>query len=191
MRKLFRPLKWRRLSKGGRGATGRVVLWTKGAVRRRLIHPSLNYTFRHTAIGFVATFKLIPFQNKLTALIFLGSGGATYLPVTTRFRIFSFIRARGNSGLRGGIARQVIGLLHRVKLLSKVSLLELYPGLGVQYVRSGGVFATMVRLNLKNHTGVVRLPSGVKKAFSLYSLVTFGPVALKDKRRVRNTRSGY
>lgn len=103
----------------------------------------------------------------------------------------SFIRARGNDNLHVSIARSVMGLLHRVRLLKKVSLLELYPGLGVQYVRSGGVSATMVRLNLKNHTGVVRLPSGVKKAFSLYSLVTFGPVALKEKRRVRNTRSGY
>ena len=194
MRKLFRHLKWRRLSKAGRGAFGRVVVWTKSALKKRLIHPSLNYTARTSTIGFVAVFKLIPFQNKLTALIFLGSGGATYLPATSRFRMLTFMRIRGRyfkAHKALALPRAIMGLLTHVKLLSKVSLLELYPGQGVQYVRSGGVCARLTRVNLRNYTGVVQLPSGVKKSFSLYSLASFGPVALKAKRRVRNTRSGY
>lgn len=191
-RKLFRHLKWRRLSKAGRGALGRVVIWTKSALRKRLIHPSLNYSLRTATVGFVASFKLIPFQNKLTALIFLGSGGATYLPATIRFRMLSLMRIRGRAAKSiFSLPPAVLGLLNHVKLRSKVSLLELYPGQGVQYVRSGGVSARLIRVNLKNYTGIVQLPSGVKKSFSLYSLTSFGPVALKVKRRARNTKSGY
>ena len=36
----------------------------------------------------VTTFQLIPFQNKLVALAFTGSGGICYLPTTDQFKLF-------------------------------------------------------------------------------------------------------
>ena len=42
-----------------------------------------------------------------------------------------------------------------------------------------------------NHTGVVKLPSGIKKIFSIYTLVTLGPVGLGLKKKLTNTKAGF
>jgi large subunit ribosomal protein L2 len=191
-RRLFRALKWRRLSKGGRGSTGRIVVWTKSSIKTRLLHPTINYSFRHHSLGFIATFKVIPFQNKLTSLTFLASGGVTYLAATEHFKIFHYLCSYGaRSKIKDFLQKPLVGLLFRARILSKVSLLEVYPGSGIQYVRSAGSCARVIRINLNNHTSVIKLPSGMKKSFSLYSLASLGRVALRDKRRLKNTRSGY
>jgi len=78
-----------------------------------------------------------------------------------------------------------------LKLLSKVSLIELYPGSGVQYVRSSGTFSRFIKIDWLKHAALVELPSGVKKFFSLYSIVTLGAVSLKLKRSLTNTKSGF
>lgn len=73
----------------------------------------------------------------------------------------------------------------------KVSNLELLPGKGMQYARSEGSFALITRVNAANHTAMVKLPSGVRKIFSVYSILLLGPSALKLKRKLSNTRSGF
>jgi len=82
-------------------------------------------------------------------------------------------------------------LLQYITKLMKVSLLELYPGGGIQYARSAGVAGKIIRFDYSAHTALIKLPSGVRKFFSLYSLVTPDPVALKVKRNWKNTKSGY
>jgi large subunit ribosomal protein L2 len=89
------------------------------------------------------------------------------------------------------IIKQAPSILMNIKLLSYVSLMELYPGSGIQYVRSAGSKARYLKVNWSNHTVLVELPSRVRKAFSLYSLASLGPVSLKNKRLVCNTKSGY
>jgi large subunit ribosomal protein L2 len=85
----------------------------------------------------------------------------------------------------------LVFILINIKLFSRISLLELYPGSGVQYARSSGVFAKFIKINWLNHTGIIQLPSGVRKAFSLYSITSLGAVSLRDKRLVRNTKAGF
>lgn len=70
-------------------------------------------------------------------------------------------------------------------------LLEIIPGRGAQYARSSGTKAHLIKVDMSSHTALVKLPSGVRKIFSAYSLVMFGAVSLKNKRLLRNTRSGY
>jgi ribosomal protein L2 len=41
------------------------------------------------------------------------------------------------------------------------------------------------------HTATIRIPSGVKKIFSIYALVMIGAVALKNNNLLKNTRSGF
>jgi ribosomal protein L2 len=67
----------------------------------------------------------------------------------------------------------------------------LYPGSGIQYVRSAGTSARLTKIDVNNHTAVLQLPSGVRKSFSLYSIASVGPVALKIKKLTANTKSGY
>ena len=147
---------------------------------------------RNRIISLVTTFKLIPFQNKLVALSFLASGGISYLPATDHFKIFNFTYfPTQNFKLKPFFSNPTLFLLVYVQRLAKVSLLELYPGAGIQYARSSGTFARLVKIELNSHTALLQLPSGVRKTFSLYSLASLGSVALKSKALLSNTKSGY
>ena len=70
-------------------------------------------------------------------------------------------------------------------------MFELFPGAGIKYARSAGVSAKILRFNYAEHVCVVRLPSGVRKKVSLYSIVSLGPATLRDARYVRNTKAGF
>jgi len=82
-------------------------------------------------------------------------------------------------------------MLYEIKRLSSISLLELTPGLGIQYVRSSGSSAKLVHFDLNQHTALIKLPSGVRKLFSIYSLASLGAVSLSEKKYVTNTKAGY
>lgn len=177
-KKPFTQLTWRKISTAGRGKSGRIVVWTKSSIKKRLLFPKINYLLRTKWISVVTTFRLIPFQNKLVSLSFLACGGFTYLQATDRFKIFSFNYFPCKSKrLQGYLPDPSLFILNFVKRLSKVSLIELYPGSGIQYVRSSGTFARLVKVDTQLHTAVLQLPSGVRKTFSIYSIASLGAVA--------------
>ena len=74
-------------------------------------------------------------------------------------------------------------LIHQLPKNRQVSLLELYPGKGIQYIRSTGVHAKILKMDSRISTSLVKLPSGVKKVFSTHSLGSLGTVALFDNRK--------
>lgn len=192
LKKKFTQLLWTKKSKAGRTNTGRISVWSKGSILKKVRFPKINYNFRYSNIIFISTFQLIPFQNKLVSLCFLSTGGVTYLQSTTQFRIFDFFKAPLKiKNQLNHIIQPIVSLLVRIKLLSKTSLLELYPGSGVQYVRSSGSSARFLNINWLNHTALIILPSGVRKSFSLYSIASIGAVDLKIKRLLRNTKAGF
>ena len=82
-------------------------------------------------------------------------------------------------------------LLGHINRLSRISLLELFPGAGIKYVRSSGSVAKLIKVDLNAHTAVVQLPSGVRKVFSVYSLASQGQVSLKDKKLTSCTKAGF
>ena len=188
----YKKLTWRNYSNGGRGAFGRTIVWTKASLRTRLITPSINYNYRYTWLSFVSTFYLTPFQNKLLALCFLATGGVLYVQSTTKFRLFSFITfPHLLKGIRKTTILPTFYTLLYVKLLSRVSLLELFPGSGIQYVRASGCFARFIKIDWYKHTAVLEMPSGVRKSFSLYALTSLGAVSLKIKKLIVNTKAGF
>ena len=143
-------------------------------------------------MAIVSTFYLIPFQNKLVALCFLASGSVTYLQSTTQFNLLTLVKFPDRLKKKSqSLLNPTISVMMYIKLLSRVSLLELYPGSGVQYVRSSGSFAKFIKIDWATHTTLMVLPSGVRKSFSLYSLGSVGAVSLKNKRLVRNTKAGF
>lgn len=140
----------------------------------------------------MTTFFLVPFQNKLLSLCILSTGGFTYLQSTTKFELFKLMGFTKTAylNLSNGVT-PLFSLLIYIKALTRVSLLELYPGSGVQYARSPGVSARFIKLNLSNHLALVELPSGVRKFFSLYSTAFIGGISLKNKSSLSNTKSGF
>jgi len=190
----FARLTWRKKSQAGRTHSGRISLWTKGSLKTKLILPRINYQTRSRALSFITTFRLIPFQNKLVALSFTASGGMNYIPTTEHFQIFDLLYYAFRTPTvrtQDFWKHPKLFMLYEIKRLSSISLLELTPGLGIQYVRSSGSSAKLVHFDLNQHTALIKLPSGVRKLFSIYSLASLGAVSLSEKKYVTNTKAGY
>lgn len=186
-------LTFRKKSTSGRCShTGRIVVWTKQSILRRINLPRINYNFRSKEIGFISTFKLVPFSNKLLALIIFASGACSYFPATEATKVFSFTNFMYSKRLIRPLRKNPhFTYLRYTQPFKKISNLELTPGIGIQYIRSAGCYGRIMRFDISTHTALVKLPSGVRKFFSLYSMLTEGRAALKLKRKLANTRSGF
>lgn len=186
-------LAYRKKSTGGRSSiTGRVVVWTKSSILRRIRLPKINYTSRNWTPKLVSSFKLVPFSNKLLALAVFSSGELTYLPAITTSRVFSLLTSRWwGCGMRMPRKSLYFGLIYRAPMFRKISNLEVRPGLGSQYVRAAGCSGRIIRRDKVTHAALVILPSGVRKFFSFYATVALGACALKEKRKTANTKSGH
>lgn len=188
-----KSLNFRKQSNSGRSSlTGRVIVWTKKSITRRVKLLKINYSFRSKEPAVVSTLKLVPFSNKLLTLVVFSSGAFSYFPALDSTKLFSMISTKGGRLPIGRLRKfPHYGLIYTAKAFTKVSNLELSPGRGVQYTRSAGCFSKITRFDYENHTALVKLPSGVRKFFSLYSILLLGPSALKLKRKLSNTKSGF
>lgn len=185
-------LTYRKKSKAGRSSlTGQIIVWTKSSYLKRIKLPNVNYSFRHNYPSFISTFKLVPYSNKLLALVIFPSGCLSYFPAVDSMKIFSpliFRSGRAQTSLKALTPHY--SFIYTVKPFQKVSNIEIRPGKGVQYVRSAGTWAKITKFDNFHHAVLVKLPSGMRKFFSFYSLIVLGPCALKLKKKLTCTRSG-
>ena len=176
----------------GRHTNGRILCWTKASVKRIIRQPRLLESYRYKAIGYVTNLLIVPFLNKLIGLVFFLTGTLAFLQLSSKVGNFSFLYHKtSNSHLQTLFANPIFFKLHQLKTMTKVSFLSSLPNKKIQYIKSSGSFGVLIHLNMLNHTGVVKLPSGIKKIFSIYTLVTLGPVGLEDKKKLTNTRAGF
>jgi ribosomal protein L2 len=75
--------------------------------------------------------------------------------------------------------------------LSKICLIELTTRRGAQYCRSSGTIAKILKIDRKNDTSLIRLPSGRAKLFSMYAFASVGRVLFKENRNFLNSKAGY
>lgn len=161
---------------------------------------SINYNFRDSRMSMVAGFILSPLRRKLFSLVFLASGSLSYAQTTTNHEIFRLIRFKGGfgrkrtSGLGNLITKlpvlQIFYVIHQLPKNKPICLIEAYPGRGVQYARAAGTKSVLVKMDSRVGTGLVRLPSGVRKAVSMYGLGSPGIVALPESKKILNNRAG-
>lgn len=86
---------------------------------------------------------------------------------------------------------QLFFVLTQLPKNQAVCLLELKPLKGIQYSRSTGTHATILKMDTRTSTGLVKLPSKVKKVFSIFSIASLGNVALKENKKYKNNSAGY
>ena len=183
---------YRKFSQAGRNNTGRLVCRRKSSLSYKLKTPFINYTPRTSLTFFVISLKLIPYSNKLTALVYSLNGGTSFLQLNENWQMFSFIYNKTKKPFSSKLfPNPTYYFIYQLKNNLKISLLELIPGRGAQYARSSGTRAHLVKVDMVSHTALVKLPSGVRKIFSIYSLIMIGSVALRNKKLLRDTRSGY
>jgi len=82
----------------------------------------------------------------------------------------------------------VLGSLPKNK---SISLIEPLPNKGIKYVRSTGSSAKTLKMNSLTGTALVKLPSGVKKVFSTYSIASLGSVALPNQKKCKVNKAGF
>ena len=170
-------------------------------VKRRT--PFINYSYRSTFIAFIGSFILVPFSHKLVSLVISSSGAITYTQTTTSHELFRYISMRGllarknklnllkNRTFPENSIYQLFFILTQLPKNQPVSLIELKPYQGIQYSRSTGTHCTILKMDTRTSTGLVRLPSKVKKVFSIFSIASLGSVALSEKKRFKNNSAGY
>ncbi len=198
-KQLMLNYKWR----AGRSTNGRVILWTRQAKTVKYRKPFINYTFRYKNIALVAGFILIPKCNKLVSLLFLSSGAVTYVSTTTNHRLFQLTQLKGLAlskiNLQKNVNRyypisvfaNIFFIIAKLPKNKPVCLVETIPNKGVQYVRSTGSSASILKMDSRIGTALIKLPSGMKKVFSTYSIGSLGSVALPENKKFTNASAGY
>jgi len=193
LRKVAPQMYVRLLGYRGRSANGRIICWTKGAVRKQKLKTvRILHTWKYLNLGFFATFKLTPRNNRLLGLITLSCGSYFYAPTTDQHKMLNFIYFKSKYDFRiDYLTKPMVFKLYSTRRLRKVSMLEIYPNKGIQYATSAGCSALIVKFSMKQHLALLKLPSGVRKIFSVHINVYRRPTALKRKKRLANTKSGY
>lgn len=197
---------YRNKSRSGRANSGRIVLWTRSSLKKKFTKIVTNYSFRSLKLGFISSIFLSPSTRSPLSLYQLSDGSYTYLRPTTRTKLFELnkvedlfksIATKSQLTLyltflySNLIIKPSLFILWKLPRNQYISLLELYPNKKIQYVRSPGSKSKMLKMDTRTNTAVVRLPSGVKKVFSIYSLASFGQVLFSDEKLTSNNKAGH
>lgn len=115
-----------------------------------------------------------------------------FLQLPVNITLFQFIYFKPKSRTsKQFLPQPTFFRLHQLKIMSKVSFLSAVSTKPIQYIKSSGSVGILIRINRMTHTGLIKLPSGVKKLFSLYTIVAVGAVSLGIKKKLSNNKSGF
>lgn len=200
---IFKKLTYSKKWNSGKTHSGRTVMRTKGSRLFKQRAPFINYSYRLTFISFIASFILTPHSHKMVSLL-MGSGGTiTYVQTTTTHELFRLVKMNSiaarakklklmkSTPNKKGFIYQLFFTLIQLPKNQFVSLIELKPERGIQYVRSTGVSSKILKMDSRTGLGLVRLPSKVKKVFSIFSIASLGAVALSNNKKFKNNSAGY
>lgn len=175
----------------GRNNSGRIILWTRGSLRRKRRIVKINYSLRYNRLGFIASFQLIPSRNKLITLVYFANGAITYFLTTENHKIFTFQYLNFTYRLRKFALKSTLFMLCNIKKLSFVNVVEILPGTPAQYVRSNGTRAKIMKFEKQNYSVLLQLPSGVRKIFSYFSFANLGAISLAETKKLYIRKAGH
>ena len=199
-KKLLLHKKWL----AGRASTGRITVFTKGPKVKK-VSPVLNYNFRCSGLFFIAGLNYTSSSKiRVCSLTFTSTGLISYLPTSERVNFFFLNKLQSLSKFKSQFYKELLHfkpfielteipfMLIQQKKNSSVSFIELSPLEGSKYARSIGSSASIVKLDTRTGLSLVKLPSGVKKVFSAFSLSHAGPASMSIlKNQLPSTKSGY
>ena len=148
----------------GRSRHGWKILRTRGKRNSKLRLQTINYTLRLRNIFFISSFIFNNHIHRLVSVVFLSSGIVTHLITTSQHKLFSLNQFHSSfSKLELYLSsRDITPLIKSIGLImylpknKPVSLMELLPYKGVQYIRSLGVFGVLLKMDLRVHTALVK-----------------------------------
>lgn len=199
----FKKLLFSRKWLCGRSNTGKITVFTKGH-RVKKLSPYINYRFRTKSLFFIGGLNYTSFYKKISVIVFTSTGMTSYLPARVNDNFFFLSKLQSMSMSRPQFYKDLLHfkpfikvnevpfMLIQQKKNSKISFVELKPLQGSLYARSLGSSASIIKLDTRTGFSLVKLPSGVKKVFSAFSLSSDGPAnAGFLKNQQINTKSGF
>lgn len=194
-KKLFKIKSW----KSGRSKAGSIVTLSKG---RRLLKSrvsQLNRSYRDTSISFISCFVPNPYSKTLSSIVFSGSGSITAIPASNIHKVLSltFLKTVFHSTSilfqsilslkRDLIIQSNFYLVLQLPRHSHVSNLEVTPCAGSSVARSSGTSCKLMKMDPRTGLSLLKLPSGVKKIVSIFSVGSFGKSALSNSKKINVT----
>ena len=178
LKSLSTNFSWR----SGINKSGKITVASKGKRIYKFSNPLINHKFLDTSLHFLYSINYSKFKRFPYALFFSSSGKYCYLATNSFSNHFFIFKTRGFSdrfsmknpllsyGLHFPYFPNLYYSLFRITFMSFVQKLQIRPGGSIQFSRSLGSYAVILRKNLELLSVIVKLASGVKKVFSLFSL---------------------
>jgi len=185
----------------GRSSNG-ILCRTKGKVLVKRNYPQVCKSFRLLYLSFIASMFTIPIKLKLFSLVMSSSGSISYVntnhnqvlfQVSKLYSVFDNQLSQKNYLYLSNFIKipQIFYILLQLPKYKFVNSLETYPMKGVQYVKSPGSKAFINKIDIKLNLTLVKLPSGVHKVFSVYSVGSIGSSPLTYKNLRTQAQAGF
>ena len=158
-------------SLGGLNKSGQRVLRTKSSITKSIYKLQLykGPLKKRILLGLPLEINT-PIKKRYT-IAYENSGIVTILPTTFLNTPFLFLYPNINlPNLNTLLPNPVYAQLYNTTLESLLSFLQLTPLSNMKYARSLGSYAKLLTKNIKNHLALIKLPSGIKKLFSIFSI---------------------
>jgi ribosomal protein L2 len=152
-------------------------------------------------LSFISGFELNPHTSKNYSTHILSSGEVYYILSTYLSCLFKTAKLRGifsyNSLLNYSYVSkytnvaEITYIVYNLPKFKYISYLEILPNKGAQYVRSSGSKSFIIKLDPKVGLSLVKLPSGIHKSFSIYSIASLGLVPFSIKNIKTQANAGF
>jgi len=145
---------------------------------------------------------MIPSVKKNLSFVISSSGQMSYILSTYSHQIFKVYKHKKLTNTLSFSKKyhylsnlinipQIIYLISQLPKFKFISSLEIYPGKGSQYVTSPGSKSLLMKTELKTNLSLLKLPSGVRKVFSIHSNGLLGQIPFSQKKLRSYPKAGY
>lgn len=198
-KKLNATFKW----SAGRSNSKRITVRTKGKILRKYSIPVVNTKFRDNSISIISGFRFNYKNSSLFSLVTCSSGSQTYVRSPGSHGLFFLTRLMSLFSNKSVIYKSITSmssyltitplffLIVQLPKNSPISMLELSPNKGVKYALAAGSSGVILKLDTRLGSAIIKLPSNVKKVFSIFSTGSAGCAAIEVKSRSRITSAGH
>lgn len=194
-KQLFSYKKW----SAGRLKSGKIVTLSKGRRLAKAKVPSINRSFRDTSMSFVGGFSMNPYSKLLSSIIFSGSGSIAVIPSSESHKVLSLTFLKSIFYKKSTLFNFILMLRKNLEILpgfylvlqlprhSHVSNLEVQPSSGSKLSRSPGTSSKLIKIDPRTGLSLIKLPSGVRKVISIFSVGSLGRSSLQESLKINNT----
>lgn len=198
-KKLNTTFKW----SAGRSRPKQITVRTKGKLIKKYATPITNLNFRDCSISIISGFRFNYKNLSLFSLVTCSSGYQTYVRAPSSHKLFSLTRLFSVFSSKSIMYKSIISMSNYLDIApsfflimqlpknSPISMLELSPKKGVKYAMASGSNGSVLKLDTRLGSAIVKLPSNVKKVFSIFSIGSLGPSSLSIKSKSSITSAGH